>query len=203
MREAVEVCGSTDEAMVTANGLIDAAEAIGNPWVLAYALFAWGYAFRDTNPDSALDALRRVVPIAQDSGNRFYETQFSYWLCVLEAEHGDPIATLDSLAVAIRNNHETGNVGMLHNPLAILAVVLESLGRYEPAATIAGFAAVNPMAPTTLPELGAAITHLREVLGDQTCGSLARKAETMTIAELVMYAYDQIDRARTELERQG
>ena len=37
---ALAVCGWTDEAMVTANGLIDAAEATGNPWVLAYALLA-------------------------------------------------------------------------------------------------------------------------------------------------------------------
>jgi hypothetical protein len=196
---ALAVSGSTDEAMVTANGLIDAAEAIGNPWVLAYALFACGYAFRGTDSGRALEALRRGVLIAQDSGNRFYETQFSYWLCGLEAEQGDRMATLDHLAAAIRNNHESGNIGMLHNPLAILAAVLDRFGRYEPAATIAGFAAVNPMAAATLPELGTAITHLREALGDQIYESLARKGETMTIAAIATYAYDQIDEARTEL----
>jgi hypothetical protein len=37
------------------------------------------------------------------------------------------------------------------------------------------------------------------VLGDQTYESLARKGETMTTAVMVTYAYDQIDRARTEL----
>jgi hypothetical protein len=56
------------------------------------------------------------------------------------------------------------------------------------------------MAATTLPELGTAITHLREVLGEQTYESLARKGETMTTAAMVTYAYDQIDQARTELE---
>jgi hypothetical protein len=45
-----------------------------------------------------------------------------------------------------------------------------------------------------------AITHLREVLGEQTYESLARKGETMTIAEMVAYAYDQIDQARAELK---
>ncbi|OBH48147.1 cyclase [Mycobacterium mantenii] len=200
---ALAVCGSTDEATATAHGLIDGAEASRNPWVLAFALFACGYAFGNADSDRALEALRRGVLVAQESGNRFMETQLAYWLCILEAEHGDPVATLDSLAVAIRNNRETGNVGMLHNPLAILAVVLERLGRYEPATTIAGFAAVNPMAPTTLPQLGTAISHLREVLGGQAYESLARKGETMTTAELVMYAYDQIDRARTELEHRG
>ena len=49
------------------------------------------------------------------------------------------------------------------------------------------------------PESAAAITHLRDVLGDQTYESLARKGETMTTAAMVTYAYDQIDQARAEL----
>jgi hypothetical protein len=43
------------------------------------------------------------------------------------------------------------------------------------------------------------ITHLRNVLGDQTYESLARMGETMTTAAMVTYAYDQIDQARAEL----
>jgi hypothetical protein len=42
---------------------------------------------------------------------------------------------------------------------------------------------------------------MREVLGDQAYESLARKGETMTIAAVATYAYDQIDQARTGLER--
>ena len=49
------------------------------------------------------------------------------------------------------------------------------------------------------PELNAAITHLREVLGDQNYEALANKGETMTTAAMATYAYDQIDQARTEL----
>jgi hypothetical protein len=43
------------------------------------------------------------------------------------------------------------------------------------------------------------IAHLRDVLGEATYESLARKGETMTTAAMVTYAYDQIDQARTEL----
>jgi tetratricopeptide (TPR) repeat protein len=196
---ALYTCGWTDEATVAANGLIDAAEASGNPWVLAYTLAVCGVALGDTDPHRALEALRRSVLVAQDSGNRFYETTFSYWLARREAEQGDQVAALEYLAVAIHNYHESGNTGMLHVPVAILATLLNRLGRYEPAATIGGFAAVNPMAAATLPELGTAITHLREVLGDQTYESLARKGAAMTTAAIATYAYDQIDQARTEL----
>jgi len=196
---ALTLSGSIDEARVTAKGLIDAAEAGGNPWVLAYALLACGYVFRDTDPGRALDAVRRSVIVAHDSGNRLWETQFSHLLSALEAEQGDRMAALDYLAVAIRNNHESGNTGMLHNPLAVLAVVLNRLGRYEPAATIAGFAVVSPMAATTLPEFSTAITHLRKALGHQTYESLAHKGEAMAISAMVAYALDQIDYARAEL----
>ena len=51
------------------------------------------------------------------------------------------------------------------------------------------------------PEITTAVAHLRDVLGDQTYESLARKGETMTMTAMATYAYDQIDHARTELER--
>jgi len=191
--------GSIDEAILATNGLIEAAEATRNPYVLAYALLACGFAFRDADPGRALEALRRGLVIAQDSGNRTWETQLVSFLAGHEAQHGDGMAALDYLTVAIRNHHESGNTGMMHNPLAILAAFLDRLGRYEPAATIAGFAAVNPLAAATIPELSTAITHLREVLGEATYESLARKGETMTTAAMVTYAYDQIDQARAEL----
>ena len=87
---------------------------------------------------------------------------------------------------------------MMRTPLAILAALLDRLGHHEPAATVAGFA-FGPLTAMTAPEIEIAITHLREVLGDQTYESLARKGERMTTAEMVAYAYDQIDQARAEL----
>jgi hypothetical protein len=74
----------------------------------------------------------------------------------------------------------------------------DRLGRYEPAATIAGFA-LSPIAASGVPEIATVIAHLRDVLGDQTYESLAHKGETMTTAAMVTYAYDQIDQARAEL----
>ena len=86
----------------------------------------------------------------------------------------------------------------MRGDLAILAALFDRLGRYQPAATIAGFA-FSPLTAAAYPEVTTAITHLRDVLGDQTYESLARKGETMTTAAMVTYAYDQIDQARAEL----
>jgi hypothetical protein len=88
----------------------------------------------------------------------------------------------------------------MRNPLAILATLFDRLRRYEIGATIAGFA-FSPFTAGAFPEINTAITHLREVLGDHAYESLARRGETMTTAEMVVYAYDQIEQARTELEQ--
>jgi tetratricopeptide (TPR) repeat protein len=197
---ALTAIGSRDEAFTAATRLTEVAEATRNPSALSLALLAYGYAVREADPTRALAAVRRGLVIAQDSGNRGYETHLAATLARLEAEHGDPLAALEYCTVAIRNYHDSGNTAQVHPTLAALAAILERLGRYESAATIAGFARKGPFSTTTIPELGIAIAHLGEVLGDQTYESLARKGETMTISAMVAYAYDQIDQARAELE---
>jgi hypothetical protein len=84
-------------------------------------------------------------------------------------------------------------------PLAVLAALFDRLGLYEPASTIAGFA-FSAVTTSWLPELGTAIAHLRDTLGEETYESLARKGATMTTTAIATYAYDQIDQARTTLE---
>ena len=80
----------------------------------------------------------------------------------------------------------------------MLAALFDRLGRCESAATTAGFS-LNPLTSTGVPEIGTAIAHLRDVLGDESYESLAHKGKAMTTAEMVTYAYDQIDQARAEL----
>ena len=99
---------------------------------------------------------------------------------------------------AVRCCDDAGNATLIPVSLAILAAVLDRLGRYEPAATIAAFA-LSPLTAATIPEITTAIAHLRNVLGEASYESLARKGETMTTAAMATYAYDQIDQARTEL----
>jgi hypothetical protein len=136
--------------------------------------------------------------IAQDSRGRAAESALAQTLSRLEAAHGDPVAALDHVTLAIRNYHDSGNTTLILSPLAILAAIFDRLGRYQSAAVIAGFA-VSPLSAAAFPEITTAIAHLRKVLGDQTYESLAHKGETMTAAEMATYAYDQIDQARTEL----
>jgi len=98
----------------------------------------------------------------------------------------------------IRRYYDVGNLALLHNPLAILVSLLDRLGDHEQAAIISGFAATD-FSRASYPQLNPTIAHLRELLGDQTYESLARTGETMTTADMVAYAYDQIEQARAEL----
>jgi predicted ATPase/class 3 adenylate cyclase len=189
---ALMLSGRDDEAMAAAAALVDATEATHNPWALSFALFAEGYAFSDAEPDRALPALRRGLAIARDTGSRYNTTVLAVALSRLEARHGDPLAAFDYIAVAIRIYHDSGNLYAIRVPLAILAALFDRLGRYEPVATVAGFAA-GPLTSAGIPELNTAIAHLREVLGDHGYDSLAHKGESMTIAAMTTYAFDQID----------
>ena len=123
----------------------------------------------------------------------------THWGRAGDAEHGVPLAAFDHLTLAIRNYHNAGDTTTIRVPLAVLAVLFDRLGHYEPAATIAGFA-LSPLSAAGVPEITTAITHLRAVLGDQNYESFARKGEAMTTTAMVTYAYDQIDQARGVLK---
>jgi predicted ATPase len=199
---ALAMAGCGDEARAAADGLIDAAEATHNPFALSFALWAYGYALRNADPAGALEAMRRGMAIARDSGNRFTETLLVGQLSRLEALHGDQLAALDQVTQVIRNFHNAGNTTLIRGELAVLVGIFDRRGRYEPAATIAGFA-VSTMTAAIEPELSTTIDHLREVLGKPAYESLAHTGKTMTTAAMVTYAYDQIDQARTTLEHPG
>jgi hypothetical protein len=158
-----------------------------------------GHRYSRANTYRARDSLRRGLVIAQDSGNRGDESRIAGTLCHLEARHGDPLAAFEYLSVAIRSYHDAGNSTNLRPTLSFLAAILDRVGRYDSAATIAAFAVVSPLATEWTPEIKTAIAHLRDVLGDSAYESLARKGETMTTTAMATYAYDQIDQVRAEL----
>ena len=192
---------------MAADGLLAAADATDNPNTACFALMGHGAAYTDSDPVAAYHSYRQALKIAHATGNRQLETAVATMLCVLAtneddpflgAPHHDTIDPLDYLTVTIRRYHDAGNVTMIQFPLTILAAVFDRLGLHDQAAIIAGFAATE-MARAGYPHINATLAHLREVLGEQTFESLTREGESMTTAEVVTYAFDQIDQARAEL----
>ncbi|OBH40397.1 cyclase [Mycobacterium mantenii] len=195
--------GRPDEARSVATGMIEAAEATRNPYVVSFALLCYGMAWSDEDPHRALDALRRGVAVAQESGNRANETYLAMTLAMtlprIEADPTNPLVELDNITLAIRTYSGAGNTGQIRAALGLLTTFLDRHGYYEPAAVVAGFACVAPTAASMVRDFRTAVAHLRDVLGDPTYESLARKGEAMTTAAMATYACDQIDQARTEL----
>jgi predicted ATPase len=190
---------SDEEAIAATTGLTEAAEATRNPWALTFALQAFGVAHLHADPVAALKACRRGMQVAEGSGNRANGTTLATIAARIEGEYGDSLGALHYIGVAIHNYHDSGNPTSMRIPMATLATVLDRMGRYEPAATIAGGASTR-FAMATFPELSSTTDHLRTVLGDHDYESLAHTGETMSTAEIATYAYDQIDQARGELD---
>jgi predicted ATPase len=196
---ALTLAGSADEAIAAADGIISAAEATNNPWVLSYALLCYGMAYQNADPPRALAALRRALEVSHDSGNRANESHLAHLLAGLEVRHGDPVAALEYITLAIRNYHDAGSVAFIFAPLATLATLLRRLGHFEATATISAFAARSPVSAALNPDLHDLLGDVREALGGPAYEECARKGQTMTTAAMATFAYDQIDQARAEL----
>jgi predicted ATPase len=196
---ALAFAGLLDEARAAADGLIEAGIASDNPLMHTFAIAAYGYCLSSAGSERDLALCRQGLALAQDSGIQYTEAILATALARLEAETNVTVAAVDHLKLVIRRWHDSGNFGNLVGPLAMLSAFLDRLGRFEAAATIAGFSC-NPVSLATVPEFAATIAHLREMLGDQPYESFARTGEAMTTAAIVAYAYDQIDQARAELE---
>jgi predicted ATPase len=192
---ALTFTGASEEALAASEDLLAAADATENPLVICYSLVAYGYARRDTDPPAAYTALRRGLPIAQDSGNRQLESHLAGNVSMLAGIQADPLDAFEHLSMALRNHYDSGSFSLMITPLAIMATVLDRLGYHEPAATICGFTD-TPFTRASFPEIHDAIVHLRKVLGDNAYEELARTGEAMTSAEIAAFALEQIDRAR-------
>ena len=195
---ALTFTGAGEEALTVSEHLVAAAEATNNPLVLCYTLVAFGYPRRDADPVAAYEAFRRGLTIARDSGNRQLESHLAGNATMLAGLLGEPSDAFDYLTIAIRNHYDSGSFSLVLTPLAILGTVLDRLGRHESAATISGFAD-TPFTRASFPEMAILVDHLREALGDDAYGALARVGEVMAPAAMATYAFEQIDLARAEL----
>jgi predicted ATPase len=195
---ALTFTGSVDDALAASENLVAKADATDNPAVICYALVAYGYPRRDTDPAAAYEGFRRGLTVARDSGNRQLESHLAGNASFVAGFHGNPADAFDYLTTAIRNHYDSGSFSLMLTPLAVLATVLDRLGHYEPAATISGFAG-TPFTRASFPEMHILINHLREVLGDEAYESFASAGVNMSNAAMAAYALDQIDRARRDL----
>ena len=197
---ALGLAGRVDEAIAAAPDVVEVAEASGNPYALSFALLAYGIAFREVDPQAALEGMRRGLAVANESGARSNEAYLANNIGRLEASQGDLVAALSHLKLGIHISHGSGAVVALRSPLAILANLLDQAQLHDQAAVIAG-SATSELTAVVFPEVRSTVTHLREVLGDDKYEALAGHGASMTTAAIATYALDQIEELRATLER--
>ncbi len=193
--------GATTDAASVMAGVLDDDEVTKNPYAEAFASMALGQALTITEPGRALEAIRRGIEVARQSGNRLIETYMSSSMARFAGQHGEPIEALNELDTVIQRLLDTGNLYILRNNLAILAGILDRFDRHAAAAQVLGFA-VNPFVIASIPETTPTITHLRESLGDQQFDDLARVGRSMTTAAVVAFVKNEIESLRAEITAQ-
>ena len=192
---ALSLARRYDEATALAPGVLEAAEAAGNPTVLNGALSAFYLAFFDRDPPAALAALRRSVTIAQELG--ITPGGGASMLARAEAAHGDSRATFEACHRALLAYAASGDLAGGRTPLTILAGLLHRIGRDEPAAVLAG--AGYHVGISGFPELVALVEDLRESIGPETFDALADRGRTMEATAIFRYTLEQIDESRDEI----
>ncbi|MCA4722897.1 ATP-binding protein [Mycolicibacterium fortuitum] len=195
---SLAVCGAATEAMAVSENLLAAAAAADNPSLAGAALLGYGWARRESDPTAAYEALRRALAIADESGDRQQTSIIAGLLAGLAADRGQLTEAFGYIAQTVRHYYDSGTTELMRVTLGLLAALLVRLGIHEPATTIMGFTTAAIGYPS-FPEISAAITHLRNVLGEERYQSLAMAGATMTTTEIADYAFEQIDRGRSHL----
>jgi predicted ATPase len=191
---ALSTAGADDEARAVSRGLLAIADTADNPHVASYILLGYGMANRHADPVAAYGVHRQGLEIAQRSGNRELESYHAGNAARLAANQGEINHALENLRFAIQVWQDSGAYQIMSSGHAVLAALLIRLGQYESAAILSA-AGDAPFVWASYPEFKATITHLRELLDDDTYESFVRIGANMTNAARANYALDQIDRA--------
>jgi predicted ATPase len=160
-----------EEAVAIAEETVTAARADPNPYFVAFALYGYGRAFAQTDPSRALRALREGLAYAREQRLLFWEATIAQEAAGLEAVHGQLDMALSMFDTAIDSFHRAGNVALLAETLAKLAMSFDRIERPEIAATIYG-ASANYAGIHAVINLASAVTHLRALIVSCKAGAL-------------------------------
>ena len=202
MAYALPAVGRGAEARAIAPDTLASARARGNPWMVAYAINAFGQAFADTDPARALEVYREGLLHARRHRLPLWEAVIARDAAGLEAAHGTLDQGLALFDIAIESCHQAGNIGNLAVTLANLALFFDRHGQPETAATLYGTTMLytNTVMVTDWPER---IEQLRTALGESRFDELSAVGAAMELADAVRYARHQIELTLCQLGDPG
>ena len=147
LTELLPAAGRSDEAIAIADGSMTTARASASPWLIAWAYFAGGRAYTESDPERALDILREGLGHTRQHRLAFWEACLASETAGLEAVHGDIDRALDLFSASIDSFHQVGNTSSVVWVFGHLTVFFEQVRRHpEIAATFCGTISNNPVA---------------------------------------------------------
>jgi hypothetical protein len=187
--------GRNHDVPVLAPRALDAARERGNPFLIAWALNAYGRAFIEIDPLEALRALREGLAYAQEHRVPFWVANIARDAAALEASHGELEDALDMFEETIDTFYRSGNVGHAAATIASLASLFARLGDHATAATIYGASSRHASINMVI-NLPAVVERRRTDLGPAPVEDAVARGAAMDVAEAVRFSRECIHDAR-------
>jgi hypothetical protein len=127
------IIGNLDLAQPEAVIAVEIARRVGNPTVIALALYAFGMAYWQSDPTAAQAALEEHVEIARATGYTYALARSLALVAQLRTRNGGLPAALEALREGLHSAHINGDRPAMAVCLARGAVVLVALGELEAA----------------------------------------------------------------------
>lgn len=170
---------------------LEVARASGDAGLLAWGYYYAGEARLESAPAEALPMLDLAVAQARNAGHHFVLGVAGLSAVSLRARRGDAAATLGQYAELIEHWHRAGWWQQLWLTLRSLEETLARAGQHEPAAVLHGAMPARRHAPPLngpdAIRLGAVLTRLREVRGDEEL--IRRQTEGAALGDAGAVAY--------------
>jgi predicted ATPase/class 3 adenylate cyclase len=173
------VAHELDGARVDLDASLALARELGNPSLLADALYAASWVHWDDDPDAALAALDECIVVTRSVGGHSTIDGALSQAARLHVRRGDTRAALENLREAIAHSHRTGYQRATMFALSCAADVFTLAGDTDTAAVLAASSAAVPISAD-------AAADVRDV---------APLSANLSLEATVVFALDEIDRA--------
>jgi tetratricopeptide (TPR) repeat protein len=178
---------------------VAAAESTRIPHSIAIAYYSKDRAFAEADPPTAIEAYKRAISIAQDSGNRFWEQLVVADMAALQARAGNPTTALTMFQQMLDVWQGAPDAMGIAHGIGGLIILFQRLGRSEDAVTL--HAALMRYLPSLrmLEELPDAIDQARASLDDAAFDAAARRGAVMEFRNMIEFARTEIELALAAL----
>ena len=195
---SLAVVGRDTEAMAIADETLAAARTFGSQGWVAWALYAYGRAFSESDPTRALGILREGLIYANEHRMPVWEANIAFLAAGLEAVHGNTDRGLEMFDTTIESFQHAGAIANTAATLGSLATIFDRFERPDIAATLYG-ATTDHAHVSAISGLPGLVDHLSTILGSTRFEDCVATGAAMGLADAVRYARLQIRLFRSEL----